>query len=234
MRVTTYWIAVACAGLLALPAAGQAPDAGGPPADPNMRQKILDAFDTNHDGNLDQPERQAIRRAMQEFFSPGGREGRGPEGRRGPEDRRPGAQRGPAGERRPDVDRGPDARRGPADRDRPGRGPEGRRGPMRPDGPPPPPRPERLFNRFDQDRDNELNREEFMRLTRFVRRMRLGPPPGPPSGPRFDRGRPDGPPPPRGEFRGRGPRDDRPPRADNPPPPADEPALAETPPDEVL
>jgi hypothetical protein len=90
-----------------------------------------------------------------------------------------------------------------------------------------------LFNRFDEDQDNELSRDEFMRLTHFMRRMRMGPPPGPPGGPRFDRGRPEGPPP-RGAFRDPTPRDDRPSRADGPPPPADQPAPEEASPDEIL
>ena len=221
MQARTFWIAAACAGLLALPAAAQPPDDRGPRPDPELRQKILDAFDTNGDGNLDQAERQAIRRAMQEFFRPAGREGRGPDGRRGP-----------AGGRRPDADRGPEGRRGRGDRDRADRGPEGRRGPRRPDGPPPPPRPERLFNAFDENQDAALSLDEFKALSHFMReRFAMGPPLGRPGGPRFDRDRPDGPP--RDQYR-RGPRDDRPPRPDSPPPPGDGPGPEEASPDEVL
>ena len=98
---------------------------------------------------------------------------------------------------------------------------------------PPPPRPERLFNAFDENQDAALSLDEFKALSHFMReRFAMGPPLGRPGGPRFDRDRPDGPPP-RGEFR-RGPRDDRPPRPEGPPPPGDGPGPEEASPDEVL
>lgn len=235
MRIANLIMTAAFVGLLALPVAAQEPDGGGPPpADPELKQRILTAFDTNGDGELDRAERQAIRRGMQAFFTPAGPEGRGPagrdpEGRRGPRGQRgPGARPGPDAIAGPDAAQGPDGPddRPPRDRDAARRPRDGRGGPGGPDGQAGPPNPMRLFNRFDEDQDNELSRREYVRLTRFVReRFHPGPPPGGPDGPRFDRGRGDGPPPmdgPRGEFRRRGWRDDRPPRADGPPP-AEEP-----------
>jgi hypothetical protein len=195
-------------GLLAWPAMAQPPEkpADGPPAgDPAMKQKLLDAFDTNKDGTLDRSEARAIGRALRENFDIGpgpGQGGRGQEGRRGPGGPPPGD--GPA-------DRGPESRRG--------------RGPGGPDGLPPPPRPnpERLFNRFDENKDESLSKDEFKKLTDFMREHR---PPGPPMMGRGGPGRGfDGPP--RdgdferrgGEGRRRGSRDGTPPG----PPPADSP-----------
>ena len=72
------------------------------------------------------------------------------------------------------------------------------------DGPPGRPNPEAMFDRFDENSDGQLSKDEFLALSRHMRRMGPGGPP--PRGPRagrndFDRG---GPPP--GEFRrGRGP-----------------------------
>lgn len=109
------------------------------------------------------------------------------------------------------------------------RGPEGRRGPdgKGPAGPPKLPKPEELFAKFDQDKDEKLNKEEFKELAEWVHQhLPPPPPPGPPGGrfegrfeghiegrfigggpggpgPRF-RG-PDGPPPPDGD----GPREFR-------------------------
>lgn len=214
MRFRLNLLALLAVGLLAVPALAQAQDtsdkpADAPPAgDSEMKQKLLDNFDTNKDGTLDPSEARAIGRALRENFDlgpgPGGR-GRGPEGR-GPEGRRrwdgppPGEGRG-ADERRgrgpddgpPPGDRGPRASRGE------GRGP-GDRGPGGPDGPPRPPCPERLFNRFDENQDGSLSLEEFKALTQFVREHR---PPGPPMTWRGGRGHGfDGPP--RGDFERRG------------------------------
>ena len=55
-------------------------------------------------------------------------------------------------------DRGPRDRGGGEGRGPEGRGPEGR-GPGGPDGPPRPPSPERLFNRFDENKDGSLSKE---------------------------------------------------------------------------
>jgi hypothetical protein len=227
-------------GLLALPAAAQPPaepgTGGPPPADPAMKQKLLDAFDTNQDGNIDRAERQAIRRAMIENFGPGrpggpGPGGRGPQGRRRPDGPPPG---GPPGF---GEGQGPERRRGQDDR-----GPEGRRG-RGPDGPPGPPHPERLFGRFDENKDDALSRDEFKKLTDWVHEHRLmGPPREWRDGQRFDRRGPDGPP--RGEFRGRGPEGRRgwwrqgppgpPPGPEGPPPPADGPPPESGPPEDAI
>src|SRR3990172_9269201 len=98
MRFRWYWMSVLGVGLLALPVFAQPPaepsDGGQPPGDPAMKQKLLDAFDTNKDGNIDRAERQAIRRAMMENFGgPGGPDRPGP-GERGPAGR-PGPGGGP-------------------------------------------------------------------------------------------------------------------------------------------
>lgn len=222
MRNKSQWITMLGVGLLALPAMAQPPRDGDgpPPPDPEMKQKMLDTFDTNHDGSLDGPERRQIRRAMQEFF-PGG-----------PEGPRPAARGGREGGPPPEADRGPEGRRGPRgeagpprdrerarnrERNRGDRGPEGRRGRGDGAGPPRQPRPERLFNAFDEDDNDQLSLDEFRRLTDFMRdRLAMNPPPqargrGP---------RPDGPPR-GGEFGRRGPRGPegrRPPRPEGPPP----------------
>jgi EF hand len=243
MRNRLSWITVLSVGLLAWPALAQdaVKPADDPPAgDSAMKQKLLDNFDTNHDGTLDRSEARAIGRALRENFNIGpggpgpGPEGRGPEGRRRgdgppPEGRGPEARRGRGPDDGPPPgDRGPRGQRRGEGRGPEGRGPDGRGqgrgfgGPT--DGPPQPPRPERLFNRFDEDKDGSLSKEEFMKLSDFMReRFPMGPPPMAGRGP----GRGDGPPP-RGEGRGRGGegrgrgfRGDGPPRGTDGPPPAD-------------
>ena len=216
MRVRLQLLTLLGAGLLALPALAQTPEkpADEPPAgDPAMKQKILDVFDTNKDGNLDRAERQAMRRAMAENFGGGpggpGAGDRGPAGRRRPDGPPQGEGRGPEGRRGRGPDDGPGDRgpRGP--RPGEGRGPDGRGpegfGPGGPDGRPPgPPDPERMFNRFDEDKDGSLSKDEFMEFTRFMReRMAMRPPMmGRGRGPE-GRGGFEGPPP-RGEFERRG------------------------------
>ncbi len=219
-------------GLLAWPALAQTPEkpADEPPAgNPAMKQKILDAFDTNKDGTLDRAERQAMRRAMVENFGGGpggpGTGDRGPEGRRRPDGPPPGEGRGPEGRRGRGPDDGPGDRGSLGPHRGEGRGPEGRG----PDGPPPgPPNPERLFNRFDENKDGSLSKDEFKQLTDFMHeRFAMRPP-------MMGRGGPgrgfDGPP--RdferrgGEGRGEGRRRDwreGPPGPEGPPPPADPP-----------
>jgi hypothetical protein len=129
-----------------------------------------------------------------------------------------------------------------------GRRPDGERRRHGPEGGPP--NPDALFDRFDEDDNDALSRDEFKKLADFVRHHRHGPPGGPPGppprGPRFDFRGPDGPPPrDGGEFRrrrrpdgppgpggppGPPPRDES--RGDDPAPPADGPADAD--PDEAI
>lgn len=252
MRFRLYLLTLLGVGLLAWPAWAQSPDK---PADEaaadskstdsaEMKQKLLDNFDTNKDGKIDRSEARSIGRALRESFDvgPPGRGDGGP-GDRGPRDR------GPEGRRRPDgpprdgrgpEGRGPEGRRrGGEGRGPEGRGPEGRgregRGPGRPDGPPGPPNPERLFNRFDENQDGSLSLEEFKELTGFMReRMAMRGPGRGPGGPEFGRRGPGGPPPRGGDFdrpRGEGRRwrewrdgpPGPPPGPDGPPPPADPP-----------
>lgn len=211
MRIRLNLLTLLGLGLLALPALAQPPEppADNPPSgDPAMKQKLLDAFDTNKDGTIDRSEARAIGRALRENFDIGpGPGGRGPEGRRGPAGSPP--EDGPAA-------RGPENRRG--------REPDDwGRGPGAPDNPPPPPRPnpERLFNRFDENKDELLSKDEFKKLTDFMREHR---PPGPAMMGRGGPGRGfDGPPRDfdrRGEGRGRGWWRDAPP---GPPPSPDGP-----------
>lgn len=231
MRSSWTYFAVLGAGLLASPALAQSSDKAtgeAPAGNAETKQKLLDNFDTNKDGKLDRSEARAIGRALRESLDIGpGPGGPGPEGRRRPDGPPPGERRGPEGRRGrgpedgpPPGDRGP---RGPRRGDGEARGP-GARGPGRPDGPP---RPERLFNRFDENEDGALSLEEFKALSEFVR-DRL--PPGPAMAGRGGRGRGfDGPP--RGDFERRGgegrrrgdwrdgppgpPRTERPPRPDD-------------------
>ncbi len=171
MRIRMTLLTLLGVGLLAWPAFAQPPEkpADEPPAgDPAMKQKLLDNFDTNKDGTLDRTEARAIGRALRENFDVGpgpGPGGRGPEGRPRPDGPPPRDGRGPEGRR----GRGPDD--GPGDRGPGDRGPEGRRrGPDGPPGGPPPgpPNPERLFNRFDEDKDGSLSKDEFKQLTDFM------------------------------------------------------------------
>jgi hypothetical protein len=232
MRFRLQLLTLLGMGLLAWPAFAQTPEkpADEPPAgDPAMKQKLLDNFDTNKDGTLDRAERRAIGRAIWENFGGGpggpGPGDRGPEGRRRPDGPPPGEGQGPAGRR----GRGPEGR-GPE-----GPGPGGP-GPGGPDGPPGPPNPERLFNRFDENKDGSLSKDEFKHLTDFMREHR---PMGPPMAWRGGQGRGFGGPPPRGDFERGGGEWHRhhgwwregppgpPPGPEGPPPPADPPEGAE-------
>lgn len=206
---------------------GRGPRADGPPDS----GQLFDRFDENNDDQLSREEFMKLTAAMREMRE---RRGGGPPGARGRADRddrpgpprdggdRPQRRRGDVGEgdrfrplenqgpgsrddqrgyRGPDSDRGAGQRRGYRERD-----PE-RRGP---------PNPERLFNAFDANDDDQLSREEFMQLMASMREMRQrmagmrdrGNRPGPPGD--GERGRfrgpdrPEGPPrpprPPRPEF----------------------------------
>jgi len=204
---------------------GSGPRPMGPP-DPN---RIFDRFDENGDNQLSREEFAKLTEAMRQMRQ---RRGGGPpegRGRARPDDRpAPPPEEGERPPRRrrgledgqgfgPLENPGPPPRaeeqgyRGPrGDRGaRGGRGLEGR-GPERMG----PPNPERLFNAFDANGDNQLSREEFAKLTEAMRErmggMRnrgLGP--GPPEGGRGrfrnfdDPDAPPGPPrPPRPEFEG--------------------------------
>lgn len=182
----------------------QPPEQGSPPPDqsprprnPEFHQRMLDEFDKDGNGQLDEQERQVARETMRarreerrERFG-----GRGPDEARGP--------RGPEGRaRRP----GPGAG-GPANRDRSR------------------PRLESLFGWFDRNNDQLLDREEFRELAQFVqRRHQDGPPRGGPEGRGFGRRGPGGGPPPPGEgFGRRGPGGPPPPYEAGPPgPPPDD------------
>ena len=152
--------------------ADKTPPREGGPERGEMRERMLERFDADGDGELNDEERAKAREFRQERMQ-GGERGEGRRGREG----------------------------------RPPRGPEGRRGPggPGPDGPPPggprgpgfPPNPERLFNAYDEDKNDQLSRAEFEKLMGKLRELgRPGPgrPPGPGGPPELRRrGGPDGP-----------------------------------------
>jgi len=136
---------------------------GGPP------KEILEKYDLNHDGVLDEQEHAAIRADIEsgKLQRP---PGRGPGGPGGPgmgNGPTPGNHGGPAG--------GPGMRQqGPAGgTDRQGMPGAGRMG-----GPGGPPSAKAILQRFDKDGDGMLNEAE---LNAFIRTMPR--PPGPPQGP---------------------------------------------------
>jgi Ca2+-binding EF-hand superfamily protein len=130
MRNTVCFLTIVGAAVLA-PAAATAQDAANDqPTRAERRQRVLQAFDADGDGQLSDEERAKARAEL------GGQSDR--------------ADR-PRGERQ-------------------GRGP-------RPDGPP---GPDQLFDRFDENHDNQLSREEFMKLTATMREMRQRRAGGPP------------------------------------------------------
>jgi Ca2+-binding EF-hand superfamily protein len=170
MRKTFLLLA---AGILFLPATTtNAQEEDRPRRDGEMRQQMIEEFDADGDGELNDEERQTAREAMRERRGGGGRgEGRGPEGRgqgRGPEDR------------------------------------------------PAPPDPNALFDEFDADKDGQLSREEFTKLTEARRGFMRGGRPPRDRGPREGGDRP-GPPPERGEFERRPPLQNQVERPDGPP-----------------
>lgn len=164
--------------------------------------RLFDRFDENKDGQLSREEFMKLSDSMRELRERRG-QGPPPEGRRArPDERRgPPSERGdrPRGPRREDGDRfrplqnpGPPPRRDEerrgfrgGDEERGARDRRGfeNRGPERMG----PPNPERLFNAFDANKDDQLSREEFMQLTEAMRermqramgqRFRDGPPEG--------------------------------------------------------
>lgn len=201
------------------PSAAAATDEAGPPRGERARQWLLERFDEDKNGELSDAEREKAREFRRERMEQMQREGRGP---RSPEDRGPAAGSNP-GRRRGPEGRGP-AGRGPRDGRGPdGRGPEGRwegpsaggpRGPGLP-GPGAPgfmPNPMRLFNAFDEDKNEQLSKDEFEKLVGHLRAMRgAGRPVGPPGvrGPEGRDGRGPGAGP-DGGRRGRRMDDDRP------------------------
>ena len=175
-----------------------------------MHKRMLERFDEDKDGELNDEEREKAREFRREQFGERGdrgpREGRGRDGHRpeGREGRGPG-DRGPGGP----PDGGRWEGRGPGG---PGHGPEGPG--FRPMGPPP--APAELFKKFDADKNEQLSIEEFEKLMGHLRDRMPGPPrgfrgPGGPGGPGAG---PDGRPP-RGDGEGRPDRRrQRPPRDD--------------------
>lgn len=213
MRYFVMAMALTATGLLSLPATAQPPEeaqqGGDRPDRTEFHERILEEFDEDKSGSLDEKERETMRTRFRERAErvrgerPSEADRERPEAGRRERERRDGERRD--GERnRPEGDRPPrgEGRRGP------GRGPGGPGGPGGPRGPmgmPPGPALDPLFNWFDGNSDGQLSREEFGALAEFVRRHAPRRPGGPPDGPRFG-GRPDERP--RGEFRrgeGRGP-----------------------------
>ena len=173
MRTLLFSLALVATGLLAgvVWAQEETPPGEVPLGGPEMRERMIEEFDADGDGQLSDDERQQAREAMRE--------------RRGERGGGPG------------------------------------RGPGRGFGPGGPPDPNALFDEFDADKDGQLSRDEFMKLTENMRQRRgrpggppQGPPPGPPGEGRPRRGgagegfgiddRP-GPPPEQGEFDRPGP-----------------------------
>lgn len=202
---------------------GRGPGGEGRPAppDPNL---LFDEFDTDKDGQLSRDEFMKLTAAQRERRGPHPpREGRPDGPPRGGGDDRPGP---PPGDRdfgpRPPLQNQIDGPPGPPPEGEfgPPRGPRGPRGPEgrgpRPGGPEGRgpegwggPDPNQIFDRFDENGDDQLSRDEFMQLTERLREMRE----------RFGQGGPGGRGP-RGEGFGGprrgGPEGGRPPRPQRP------------------
>jgi hypothetical protein len=174
------WSVVAL-GLLAAYPVGNAsaedkpPEPGPRVQNPEFRQRMLDEFDKDGNGQLDETERQAMREKMQERRAQmRERFGRG----------------------------GPDGPPPPPRGDQPG-GPDGRDGHRGPGGPGPLEGLFSWFDSNHDDQLSREEFHDLAMFVH--QRHRPGPPPGGPDGPGFDRRGPDGPPPPPpGEGFGRG------------------------------
>jgi len=124
---------------------GERPDRG-----PDFRQRMLEQFDADGDGELSEAERATAREQRgkragdKQAGKPGNRQGN-LKGNRG---ERPAGQEGRRGGR---GDRGPG-----------NQGPGGRQGP---------PDPDQMFQRLDKDGDGQLSREEFAPLARRMQQM---------------------------------------------------------------
>lgn len=202
MRYLKSAIAIMLLGLIASPVWADEEPPQERPRDGEQRQRMIEKFDTDGDGKLNEEERHAAREARQRAGRPRG------DARRGER---------PRDERPRDGDRLGEGR-GRAERERG----EARRGPERPEGPQGGPRrmmdPERMFDRLDANGDGEISRQEFKE---GMEKMRAGGPPegrrggdrdrrgrGGPDGARARRGGPEEGPPREGR------RPDRPPRAE--------------------
>lgn len=197
---STWWTLCGVAALLAAPALageGDKPAKGDkPPRGEDFRQKMLEEFDADGDGELSDDERTKMRESRRERGA--GERGKG---ERGGEARRRGPG-GPGGER--------------------GFGPP----PGGPGGPGMMMDPGRLFDRVDEDGDGSVTREEFTGFFEKMREMRGGRGPGEgggpggdrigrrPGGERGERGRPEGRP--EGRRGRRGPAEDRPAESSKP------------------
>lgn len=168
----TTWVCLALVGPLFAVGQATAQDEERPRRDGEMRQRMIEEFDADGDGQLNDEERQTARETMRE--------------RRGD---RPGRGQARGGEGRGGQGRGGEGRgRGPSDR-------------------PAPPDPNELFDRFDENQDGQLSRDEFLKFTQETRgRWGRGPGEGRPGGPRGEGV---------GPARG-GPRGDRPSRPQRP------------------
>ena len=160
--------------------------------------KLFDKYDANGDGQLSRAEFMKLAKEVRPPRPPREQGKRGGPGREGPPQ---------GGRRRFESDR---PLQNPSDRPGPPPRPEGRRRFDGDEGPRAgghkghrhgPPSPEKVFDRFDEDGDDQLSREEFMNLADHMREMRErmghgghGSRRGPRRGPPGDR------PPPRPEF----------------------------------
>ncbi len=174
------------------------------PPDPN---KLFDEFDADKDGQLSREEFMKLSETQRERRGSrppreGGPPRRGDKNRPGPPagDKdfgpRPPLQNqidGTPGQPRDGEFGPPRGPRGPESRGPQGRGPRGGGGPEGRGGPD----PNQIFDRFDENGDDQLSREEFIEMSDRLREMRE----------RFGEGGPRGP---RGDGFGRPPRPQRP------------------------
>jgi len=149
---------------------GRQGQAGRPQGPPDPMQ-LFDRFDKNNDGQLSREEFMTLTAEMRERRSAGSQQDRrraGRDGRRGPPN-----DRGDRDRFRPLQNPGPPPWR---DDERGFRGRDDERGARDPRGSSGrgfeqmgPPNPERLFNAFDANGDDQLSREEFIQLTAAMR-----------------------------------------------------------------